>query len=304
MKCMAPVCAYLQLRGIQIYPYLNDWLLVSWTREGLSSAVNMTCNLLQDLGLCINHQKSSPYTDDQLYWSPTGFYGGKGLPPSKQTTCYRSTHLPNSTRRNCSCPICSKTVGTYGSVHHRSPTCQTPAASPPIVLQREVLTTKGSAYEADSTPVLCSSVSIMVDRVKQPKHRSPVLASVSDSDSRYRRIPSGMGSLVLRSTHPGGLELSGLQEPYQLSGTSLCVQSTTVIQGRASPAGCPGNLGQHSHSFLLKQTRGDKVPKISSFVDANLGVVHTERHHSYCSTSRGHRQCESRSLEQTYVTVT
>ncbi|KAF7246105.1 Transposon Ty3-I Gag-Pol polyprotein [Varanus komodoensis] len=55
----APVCAHLRLRGIRIYPYLDDWLLVSDTEAGLSSAVEFTCALLHDLGLCINQQKSS-----------------------------------------------------------------------------------------------------------------------------------------------------------------------------------------------------------------------------------------------------
>ncbi|KAF7241227.1 Transient receptor potential cation channel subfamily V member 6 [Varanus komodoensis] len=58
-KCTAPVCAHLRLRGIRIYPYLDDWLLVSDTKAGLLSAVDITCALLQDLGLCINQQKSS-----------------------------------------------------------------------------------------------------------------------------------------------------------------------------------------------------------------------------------------------------
>ncbi|KAF7240922.1 Craniofacial development protein 2 [Varanus komodoensis] len=58
-KCMAPVCTHLRLCGVQIYPYLNDWLLVSQTREGLCSSVNMACDLLRDLGLCNNCEKFS-----------------------------------------------------------------------------------------------------------------------------------------------------------------------------------------------------------------------------------------------------
>ncbi|KAF7243259.1 Transposon Ty3-I Gag-Pol polyprotein [Varanus komodoensis] len=58
-KCMAPVCAHLRLRGIKIYPYLDDWLLVADTEAGLLSAVEFTCALLHDLGLCINRRKSS-----------------------------------------------------------------------------------------------------------------------------------------------------------------------------------------------------------------------------------------------------
>ncbi|KAF7241744.1 Solute carrier family 15 member 2 [Varanus komodoensis] len=58
-KCMAPVCAFLCLQGIQIYPYLDDWLLVSQSREGLLAAIHTTCALLNNLGLRINTEKSS-----------------------------------------------------------------------------------------------------------------------------------------------------------------------------------------------------------------------------------------------------
>ncbi|KAF7238700.1 Integrin alpha-X [Varanus komodoensis] len=58
MKCMALVCAHLRLQGIQVYPYLNDWLIVSPTKEGLRSSLQTVCTLLDNLGLCINHEKS------------------------------------------------------------------------------------------------------------------------------------------------------------------------------------------------------------------------------------------------------
>ncbi|KAF7251740.1 hypothetical protein EYD10_02473 [Varanus komodoensis] len=58
-KCMAPVCAFPRLQGVQIYPYLDDWLLVSQSREGLLASIRTTCALLEDLGLCINTKKSS-----------------------------------------------------------------------------------------------------------------------------------------------------------------------------------------------------------------------------------------------------
>ncbi|KAF7250063.1 Protein P [Varanus komodoensis] len=56
---MAPVCAHLRLCGIRIYPYLDDWLLVADTEAALASAIELTCALLHDLGLCINRRKSS-----------------------------------------------------------------------------------------------------------------------------------------------------------------------------------------------------------------------------------------------------
>ncbi|KAF7239088.1 Sodium-dependent phosphate transporter 2 [Varanus komodoensis] len=56
-KCVALVCAHLRRQGIQVYPYLDDWLIISPSKEGLQSALQTTCTLLDKLGLCINHEK-------------------------------------------------------------------------------------------------------------------------------------------------------------------------------------------------------------------------------------------------------
>ncbi|KAF7245178.1 Kinesin-like protein KIF13A [Varanus komodoensis] len=94
-KCMAPVCAFLCLQGIQIYPYLDDWLLVSQSREGLLAAIHTTCALLNSLGLCINTEKSSFLSTQTLT-----FIGAcldstleKGfLPQDRQQTLARHIH--------------------------------------------------------------------------------------------------------------------------------------------------------------------------------------------------------------------
>ena len=55
---MAPVCAYLRLQGIRVFPYLDDWLLVATSQDEASRNTRLTLDLLGDLGLCINREKS------------------------------------------------------------------------------------------------------------------------------------------------------------------------------------------------------------------------------------------------------
>ena len=53
-KCMAPVVAYLCTKGIKLFPYINDWLLVARTYQDAITATASTLHVLHKLGLQIN----------------------------------------------------------------------------------------------------------------------------------------------------------------------------------------------------------------------------------------------------------
>ena len=57
-KCMAPVAAYLRLQGIQVYPYIDDWLIVSKSKHQALQDTQYVLHTLQALGLTINQEKS------------------------------------------------------------------------------------------------------------------------------------------------------------------------------------------------------------------------------------------------------
>uniref|UniRef100_A0ABM5G4X1 ribonuclease H n=1 Tax=Pogona vitticeps TaxID=103695 RepID=A0ABM5G4X1_9SAUR len=57
-KCMALVAAYLRLQGIQMYPYIDDWLIVSRSRGEAVKDTQQVLHTLQALGLTINYDKS------------------------------------------------------------------------------------------------------------------------------------------------------------------------------------------------------------------------------------------------------
>ena len=58
-KCMAPVVACLHAKGIKIFPYIDDWLLVAKAYQEAVSATNFTLYTLKRLVLKINKKKSS-----------------------------------------------------------------------------------------------------------------------------------------------------------------------------------------------------------------------------------------------------
>lgn len=53
------VLAYLRCRGLQVYAYLDDWLVVADSEEACHDATLQVLNLLQDLGWVVNYEKSA-----------------------------------------------------------------------------------------------------------------------------------------------------------------------------------------------------------------------------------------------------
>ena len=57
-KCMAPVAAYLRLNGVHVFPYIDDWLVVSSSRCRALKDTKLILHVLRNLGLTVNYKKS------------------------------------------------------------------------------------------------------------------------------------------------------------------------------------------------------------------------------------------------------
>ena len=55
---MATVCAHFRTRGIQIHPYIDDWVVVTNSSSCLRRHLQYVVSTLQQLGLRINSEKS------------------------------------------------------------------------------------------------------------------------------------------------------------------------------------------------------------------------------------------------------
>lgn len=58
-KCMAVIMAFLRRQGVQVYLYLDDWLVRCQTRAQVESSIHLIHLTFRDLGLLINMQKST-----------------------------------------------------------------------------------------------------------------------------------------------------------------------------------------------------------------------------------------------------
>lgn len=58
IKCMA-VTAFLRRQGIQVYSYLDNWLVRGHTKSQVASNIKLNQSVFQGLGLLINTQNST-----------------------------------------------------------------------------------------------------------------------------------------------------------------------------------------------------------------------------------------------------
>ena len=65
-KIMAVLAAYLRKRAIQIFMYLDDWLLIHSNKTTLIHQRDYVLQLVQDLGLLVNFQESSLIPGQQI----------------------------------------------------------------------------------------------------------------------------------------------------------------------------------------------------------------------------------------------
>lgn len=58
-KCVVVITAHLRLKGVQIFQFLDDWLLLAPSESCLHDQLHLTRELLTSLGLMVNTEKSS-----------------------------------------------------------------------------------------------------------------------------------------------------------------------------------------------------------------------------------------------------
>ena len=94
-KCMAAVCAHFRTRGIQIHPYIDDWLVVSNSSTNLQRNLQYILATLQQLGLRINNEKShmTPTRSIEFIGAVLDANAGRAyLPRNRADTIRRLAH--------------------------------------------------------------------------------------------------------------------------------------------------------------------------------------------------------------------
>lgn len=83
-----PILAYLRVRGIKIFAYLDDWLVLAESRETAEAHTTMATDLLTELGWIINIEKSSlqPTQSIQYLGASIDFVGGMIYPTEERVS--------------------------------------------------------------------------------------------------------------------------------------------------------------------------------------------------------------------------
>ncbi|XP_053157101.1 uncharacterized protein LOC128347062 [Hemicordylus capensis] len=90
-KCMAVVAAHLRLQGVMVFPFIDDWLLVENSCEGLKEHVRLTLQLLRSPGLEVNFKKSKLRPSQRVEFLST-------LLDSRESSAYFAPHRVLSIR--------------------------------------------------------------------------------------------------------------------------------------------------------------------------------------------------------------
>ena len=72
-KVMKPIAAYLWSRGIHIHLYLDDWLIRAESKEKVLQDAQVVLNLISDLGLLLNVEKSTLFRTQNLVYFGGGY---------------------------------------------------------------------------------------------------------------------------------------------------------------------------------------------------------------------------------------
>ncbi len=82
------IAEFLRRRGIQVYVYLDDWLLVAPSAEALTAQASLVCRLVESLGFLINHKKSDlvPSQNPQFLGAVLDFHRGRVVPTEQRIT--------------------------------------------------------------------------------------------------------------------------------------------------------------------------------------------------------------------------
>lgn len=125
-KCMAVVAAFLRRLGVQICPYLIDWLVKDWSRAQVVSSVQHIQSTFKAPGLLVNSEKSTLCQLQKIEFI------GAVLDPTQskaffpelpfQTILSLVTHLkchPSTTAPNCMKLLGHMALCTYVVQHKR-----------------------------------------------------------------------------------------------------------------------------------------------------------------------------------------
>ena len=152
-RVVATPVAHLRLQGIQIFYYIDDWLLVAESQTLLLSHLQTTLQLSQSLVFITNREKSMLVPQRLPTGVPRSFlkYSQVNCPSGRAQSGCSSVALPGAHRvSGSSCSPVAEVPRTSGQFCVSSPELQGSHAASSVTLPSVILSSTGPSVQTDS----------------------------------------------------------------------------------------------------------------------------------------------------------
>ncbi|KAM7137483.1 uncharacterized protein RBU57_016951 [Macrochelys suwanniensis] len=257
-KCMAVVAAYLRRRGVQIFPYLDDWLLKGSSRSQVQDHLELFLSTCANLGLLVNEAKSTLVPVQCIEFIGALLDASKAtasLPLGRFQTLKvligTVTELPVTTARAC--------LQLLGHMYLRGPPRQTPDEAPPALAGLGVLPGLGQAGQSPHGTGASDRLTTMVVLPGQYAPGDPLPGPAPVTRPSVRCVGLGLGGPHRELTDPRDVVGLGVVPSYKCQGAQGDTLSLWGVQLTTMRQGGQSTHGQHRCDVLHQQAGRDKV---------------------------------------------
>ena len=118
-KLLAPVVTVLQLQGVSIFPYLDDWLFTASSFSKAQQVTALVTSTLKDLGVChqLDEVPLGSISEEEIHWGclPHSVWGS--VSSSGQSSFYSSLCQDSDVAEVGLCQVLVEGSGSPGSSH-------------------------------------------------------------------------------------------------------------------------------------------------------------------------------------------
>ncbi|KAG6927209.1 hypothetical protein G0U57_010328, partial [Chelydra serpentina] len=278
MKCMAVVAAALRRWRIQVFPYLDDWLIRGNSSSQVQSQVQTAKSMFNQLDLLLNVEKSTLEPTQRL-----DFIGAvldstlvRAFLPEAKRSCNhhtRPSELPNLDSSKLPQPAWS-----HGVLHIRDYTRQIMPPSVPGMALVSISSTQRQHGCRIEGAIAGPSLPRLVAGSQEGAGRGAISCTTALPSRHHRCVIPRLVGPPERSSDTGPVVGSGISPPHQPQGAAGSAPCLPSLFQAPSGSLCRSPHGQHNGHVLYQQARGGTFVPTLARSHTVVGVLHSPLH--------------------------